>query len=100
MKKHSLSERVLEHERDARLPGAKPGWKTVRGVCITPVPALTQKRMQDYPPFKDNTMQRVQDELDLIRCCEELGKKRGSGISNRQKAWFECMDLPQLDESS
>ena len=60
-----------------------------------------KKRMQDHQLFKDYTMQGLLDELDLIECFKEPGKKtRFSEITKRQTALFECMGVTSLNETS
>jgi transposase len=60
-----------------------------------------KKRMQDYDLFKDYTMQGLLDELDIIECYKEPGKKtRFSEITKRQASLFELMGVPIPDNAS
>ena len=53
-----------------------------------------KKRMQDYELFKDYTMQGLLDELDIIECFKETGKRtRFSEITKRQAALYELMGV-------
>lgn len=54
-----------------------------------------KKKMQELELFKDYTMQELFDELDIIECYKETGKKtRFSEITNRQAALYDLMGVP------
>ena len=54
-----------------------------------------KKRMQGHELFKDYTIQGLLDELDIIECCKEPGKKtRLSEITKCQAALYQFMDVP------
>ncbi len=54
-----------------------------------------KKKMQDFELFKDYTMQGLLDELDIIECYKETGKKtRFSEITKRQASLYELMEVP------
>ena len=54
-----------------------------------------KKKMQDFELFKDYTMQGLLDELDIIECYKETGKRtRFSEITKRQASLYELMGVP------
>ena len=60
-----------------------------------------KKKMQDFELFKDYTMQGLLDELDIIECYKETGRKtRFSEITKRQASLFELMGVPVPGNSS
>ena len=54
-----------------------------------------KKKMQDFELFKDYTMQGLLDELDIIECYKETGKRtRFSEITKRQASLYELLGVP------
>ena len=60
-----------------------------------------KKKMQDFELFKDYTMQGLLDELDIIECYKETGRKtRFSEITKRQASLYELIGVPVPGNSS
>ena len=60
-----------------------------------------KKQMQEHELFKDYTIQGLLDELDIIECYKEPGKKtRLSEITKRQAALYQFMDVSVHDTTS
>ena len=56
--------------------------------------SYVKKMMNDKNLFKNNTMQEVLDELDIIECFEQQGRSLRIGeMTNKQKALYTDMDI-------